>query len=306
MYNKNKIKAWVRHSILIISAIALLLFLCASVFFWLITKHWYNFFIPTVFIYLIEWICRMIKLHQFQPPLFSMGYRYLKERIASARGTNDPQTDNIEPIETPKPIFKVNHISKWYLSDFVDCCFFDNYTCFGEYDTLILQQQFMIMYGAYSEAKRDSFLTEQAKLKNQILIIEFKWEVIRILSTMLLEIFLEPTAVILREWYPMYAFTKDSWADDLKKVNIGEIATKIKYERLIEQLAQLEKNNAPAKETSKETALQNFYTTKARIEKFQGVGYDMNTISMLEFAVLENELTEEYERLLEQQRKSGN
>lgn len=207
-----------------------------------------------------------------------------------------------EPITNPNLI---NSISVWLVSDMIKAVFYADYSSIGIGTEDEIDKAFSNLISQYHEACKNEWVKTYVQLTAKIKAIELQWAIINSIADVMTTRYNELGAARLRELYPAYEFTPESLLSDLNKIGVGEIATKRKYDLYTEQL---EKMNAGKDGKKNETPLDrhsNFLARLAEINKYEGTRYRPEETTVLELAVLENRLSEHYERELEKAHKHG-
>lgn len=226
---------------------------------------------------LAEYLFECRKYHTFLPPML----RWIRHK---------------KPTAAPKPIeHKKLTLSAWYLSDFIQCCFFGDFTSTGG------EMQFARLLYEYYDAKKDDNKSEKYKLRYKVLATEYRRAMFSIYVDLLSSMYTEEAATGIRALYdgtPCSKFTisKDTYQNDITRITAYENTRgKLEYDRAVKELASMEKESGPA--LSKREQYEQFLTTVSYIEKYQGYGLPKNTTDMAYFAVLENLYQKECERL---------
>jgi hypothetical protein len=199
----------------------------------------------------------------------------------------------------------IDNISKWYIKGLIDACFYDNYESIGKGTETELKAAFEHLLSQYHDQVKSEQLSAFIKLSGQIKAIETQWEIINILSGLLQVHYSEAAAATLNKLYPRFTFSRATIMEDLHKIGQGEIANKIKHERLCKELEKLSKQQETNDKYTPEQRHANFLNKLAEINKFEGVKYDIHTTTVLELAVLENRLTDYIHHLEKEREKHG-
>ncbi|MCD6012880.1 MAG: hypothetical protein K0Q79_2742 [Flavipsychrobacter sp.] len=210
-----------------------------------------------------------------------------------------------QPIPEPPPSKLIDKISNWMVKGMIDCCFYNDFSSIGTGSPEEIQAAFGNLISQYHDACKSEHMKQYVRLSASIKTIEFQWQTVNLIAEILKERFCESAAKYLRELYPLYPFTQETFEHDLGMVGKGEIANQIKYERLNTELEKLEKGLKKDEHLNTQQKHENFINRLFEINKYEGVKYDINTMSVLELAIAENRLSKYIEDLNDQIKKNG-
>ena len=286
----------------------IVVFLLLSGVSWYFLGHWYFVFTPVVLIYFIEYGCRAYKLGEYLPPLTRRIYKYLlKLKIPKGKsgilGKGEISTSK-DHIPQQKLL---SSIADWLVKDMAQCLFYKNYASIGIGTQEQIQEALGVLVAQYYEASKNENVATISKIKAQLLAIELQWEHVNTLALMLAELYLPAGAEVFKKMYPFHQyqcdFSKESFAEDWKRVCAGEVHNKILHTQLSEQLAGLEKDNESNAHLTPEQKHRGLINKLADIKKVEGVSLDNSTMTVLELAIYETRLQDHIKYLKEQTKK---
>lgn len=267
---------------LIYVVITLIVFLAASVFFWLGFNHWYLKALPIAIFALIE-----------------LGARVRKAIIEiHSEPTIDQEPEAVEPSDL------ITSISTLLLKDFITVCVDNDLSVLGRGTDKQRQNAFEGIISQYYEVRKDEGIITYLKLMRQKGVLELRKVVVEINADILKDRYSIEAAKHLNRLYPIYKFSKETYLKDLEMVGKSEIRNGIELDRIEKQLAaRAEKEGSDTTMTPLQKRA-SFEFKIAEIEKLEGVGKDLYNKPLMSYAIYENRLQAEYEHR-QKQLKNG-
>ena len=268
----------------IIVVISLLIWLGLSVFFCLAFK-WWAAFIPSIALFLIEWICRAF-YGDFTPPL----YKYLKGKITRKQPKEIPTK--------PQTTILITSISEWLVKQMMDCAYHGNYSSIGSGPGIVdhfneLMQQYYDMKGDEESGEYKKFMKRKIVLANFILGIELN-------AFILKERYSLAAVKYLRQQTPKFEYTRISYKKDAENILKSIVGKKMDLEVLEKQIAEFHKGKGKEKvftPLEKEGQMNQLIYDISNIE---GVKYSLKDMTVMELAVGEKRRLEHIKRIEEQ------
>lgn len=258
-----------------------------GLFFW----HWWAGFAPIAAIYLIEWGCSAWVNGDYYPP----GVPEYKKKGVLLQ----------ECPEMPLANILITSISQWYVRDMIQCSYYENYSSLGTGTTAEIQSAYNNLISQYYEAKNDQTMKAYIGLMKKIKVLELNDAIIETNVAILKVWYSKSAATALRKLPPYYQYTEQSYLNDIKMQVTGEIAKGIEYERLCRQLQKMEGENVSEAKQTPEQKHKNLIRGLMDINKVEGIKYDINTMTVLEYAIAENRLHDYVESLKAQAKTHG-
>jgi hypothetical protein len=208
----------------------------------------------------------------------------------------------VTPIkeETPVNTSLITSISVLILRDFITCCVDGNLSVLGIGTPNEQQAAFTSILSQYYEAKNDPSMSSYIKIIREIKAMELHRGLVNALCTVMRERYSYEAAKVMRELYPKYLFSKQNYIADMEMVAKSEIKNNIKYDRLVVQLKKHEQSQVSSEKVTNEQKHRNFITDLMDINKIEGVKYDINTMTVLEYAIAQGRKHDYIENLKEQ------
>jgi len=286
----DKAKVWILVSML-------LLFLAASVFFWLRTKTFINGCWHWIGLYILEWGARASQ-GRFLPPLFNTTATLWK-RIFKRKSA---------PIIPPKTIIRITTISEWLVTDMLKCSYYQDFSSIGEGNPEALLNQYNKLIYQYIDAKGDPQTKQENELRKKQIILN-GWDTAIRTNIEILKLRYSPAACkFLREdakgkMYPKLPFTFESYLNDLPRIEAWLISLGIDIDRNNTLLAKSQTAEESRKYTyeQKEEQMQDLILAMNRT---LSVSYKLRDMYVSELAAGEKALNREYKRIEEQIKKS--
>jgi hypothetical protein len=201
-----------------------------------------------------------------------------------------------EPVKHPEEEVKpetpnvITSIADLLLKDFIRCCVYRDLSVLGTGTEEELQQAFTNLLSQYYEVKNDERVKYEVKLRKDIATLELRKYRVDVLSSILMDRYSEAAAEGLRLLYPLYEFTEETLAHDLGMVGKAEISKELEHNRVCKKLDSLYTQKQIGKKESPEKKYRNFISRLMDINKVEGVRYDMQTITVMEYAIAEARL----------------
>lgn len=250
----------------------LALFLAVSIAFGLIFR-WYCSSIPLVAILLAETV-----------------YRNRNKPVHEVSTTSD----HLPVI----PANLITSISDFLLKDYVTCVVDRDYRSIGTGSPEEVLSAWGNLLSQYQNIKKDPAFSKELMLSKTIYEYEIREAFICLNTEILNNGYCNSSIKWLKKLYPNYLFTKETLQNDLRLISLAEKAYRANYELAIRQMDKSGEDNP------QEVTRDHFHYILFEISKLEGVKYDM-TISLMEYAILENRLYKHYEFLKDQNAKHG-
>ena len=278
--------------------VILCVILALSVFFWYVTNHWWAFFIIPVSLYIIEYGCEVRKYKTWLPQCIGwLTFFINKFKKKESTVVVDTNTDKLR-LSISTVLAKVL---------FIDCCIEQNYSALGEGTPEQLADCFQDLLSQYYQVCKNKDIDEEQTLRKKIAILELHLNTVSVNCAILKDRFSNSAIKGLKNYYPNYKYTKESIASDLKAIGVAEIKKRIEYDQLSEQLnKKYADRNKGGGNQKKQTVLDGFKSLESKVMEFNAmdkVTYNLSTMTVLQYALLENKYKAHIENLKEQQRK---
>ena len=277
---------------IIVVVVCMVVFVTLSVFFWLRFNMWFCL-LPGAVVLLawhalqcrkamrvkgVKWLIRLKKLKWF------------------ARKVQLPVAFGPEP----KVASVVTSIADLLLKDFITCCVYHDLSVLGTGTADELNGEFTNLLSQYYEVKNDERVKYEVKLRKDIATLELRKHRVDVLSSILKERYSVAAADGLRVLYPNYEITEQTLAHDLGMIGKGEISKELEHNRACNKLESLYAQKQNDKKESPEKQYRNFISRLMDINKVEGVRYNMQTITVMEYAIAEARLADHVANLKEQ------
>jgi len=150
----------------------------------------------------------------------------------------------------------------------------------------------------YHAAVKNDNLLAYIKLMRRKAIIDIRKETADKFGTMLKEAYSPTLAASLRQIFKEYKLTLDTVQKDLKHLQTALIKEKIERDRIVKELAEMDKGQK--KDLKPEEKEADITDMLIEIRKHEQTNYNAKDMTILEFARCQNRLTAHYERLKQQ------
>jgi len=199
----------------------------------------------------------------------------------SAKGEQTPATSGV-----------ITSIADLLLKDFIRCCVYDDLSVLGTGTQEELKVAFTRLLSQYYEVKNDERVKYEVKLRKDIATLELRKYKVAVLASILKSRYSAAAADGLRMLYPNYELTQQTLAHDLSMIGKAEISKEVELSRACLKLESLYSKKINDKKESPEKQYRNFISRLMDINKVEGVRYDLQTITVMEYAIAEARLTD--------------
>lgn len=213
---------------------------------------------------------------------------------------------DLQPNEQPEPPAEqaesniCTDISKIILKNFISACVDGDLSALGTGTEDELKRAFNTILSNYYAARKDDSIKLFVELTGKIKALELHMFMVSTLVSVMEDRYSHKCAEILKGIYKQFAFTPESYIEDLEKVKVGEIAHTVTRDRLKKQLEMLDEANKSDKKMTKQEQHESMISNLMDINKIEGVRYDVNVMTVLEYAVAENRKADYIKQLKEQ------
>lgn len=185
-----------------------------------------------------------------------------------------------------QPAQLITSISELLLKDFITCCTKHNYDVLGTGSEQEKRAAFIGLLSQYYEISKNESIFRELNLRKKLMLLEMRQRHISTMAAVLMERYSEAAADSLRKLFlkEKYTFSKETYKNDLEMVRRGEIRKQLEYERIYKQWAEMHDGNKKI-DDKPEQQYANFIARLMDINKIEGVRYDMNTVTTMEFAL---------------------
>ena len=271
--------------------------LCLSALWVFITGKWYTFFIIPISLYVIEYGCEVRKFKTWLPQCvgwlsFLINKFKRKSIIATVTDTSEAKLRLSISTVLAKVLF-------------IDCCVEQNYSVLGEGTPEMLADCFNDLLSQYYEVCKNADIDEEQKLRKKIALLELHLTTVSTMCSILKDRFSTSAINGLKNYYPNYQYTKETIASDLKSIGVAEIKKKIEYDLAVKQIEE-KYDKRDKSQPKKQTVLSSYKALESKVMEFNAmdkVTYNLNNMTVLQYALLENKYNLHIENLKEQQRK---
>jgi hypothetical protein len=203
------------------------------------------------------------------------------------------------PVKTPEIAPNlITSISVLTVYQFTRCYAYDDLTILGTGSHKQIKDCWNDLLSQYHAAVKNDNLLAYIKLMRRKSVIEIRKTTADKFCTMLKEAYSPTLASSLRQIFKEYKLTIDSVHKDLKHLQTALIAEKIERDRIIKELAEMDKSGSKA--TTPEEKEADIVDMLIEIRKHEQTNYNAKEMTVLEFARCQNRLTAHYERLKQQ------
>jgi hypothetical protein len=252
---------------IIIVTVLLILYVVISVFFWLISNHWFVKLLPIEAIALAElyarknvilsWVVRHVNIktkyndckvwlhskQSFLNLLNLLGMNPMPSSSATAQMDTHGDHSNT-PMQESTPLSFVSAIKDLRLTDFIECSVSGNITPiilnpkpkYTQDEAEQVAKAWTLLLSEYYTARKDKRADNQRKIVLDAKILETRESVITMLCDSLKIFYAADIADKLKRYYPMFELSKESYLKDITHIFALELPNRLQFKELAKMI----------------------------------------------------------------------